>query len=270
MNDYIVVEGIKCYAPSLAGQNDGFDKSEFELLFEAEENSFWFKIRNKIIKYLFTKYSNQEKRTKLLEIGCGTGFVLQALSDLKNVDLTGSEIYLEGLFFARKRLSSVELIQLDATNMPFVNAFDVIGAFDVMEHIAEDEKVMEMVHKALVEHGVFMMTVPQYPWMWSAQDEYAFHKRRYTRNELSTKLKKHGFEIQYLGSFVFTLFPVMVISRIIKRKENKNVMSEFEIPRILNWIFYAFMYADFILIRIGFSLPFGGSLVCVAGKKSKN
>jgi SAM-dependent methyltransferase len=268
MNDYIVMEGIKCYAPSLARQNEGFDKDRFEDLFKAEENSFWFRVRNKIVKYLFEKHARQKERIKFFEIGCGTGFVLTALSDLENVDLTGSEIYLEGLSFARKRLSSVELIQVDAVNMPFVNSFDVIGAFDVIEHITEDEKVMQGVHRALKENGVFMITVPQYPWMWSAQDEHASHKRRYTRKELSRKLRKHGFVIDYLGSFVFTLFPLMVISRMIKRRKNENIMSELEISGIVNRIFYIFMYIDFLLIRLGLSLPFGGSLVCVGRKKS--
>src|SRR5882762_9070613 len=234
MSDYIDIDGVKCYAPSLAWQNSGFDKTGFEKLFKAEENNFWFRIRNKIIRSLFGTHVLRSGRTKFLEIGCGTGFVLQGLSDLENVDFTGSEIYLEGLSFARQRLSSVELIQLDATSMPFVNGFHVIGAFDVLEHIDDDEKVMEEVHRALKPNGKFMITVPQYPWMWSIQDDLSFHKRRYTRNELGMKLEKHGFAIEYLGSFLFTLFPFMVISRTMSRNKNKNIMREFEIPGIVN------------------------------------
>ena len=266
INSFVEMDGIKCYAPEFAAQSEGFDIAHFEKLSKVEEINFWFRIRNKIIIQLFSKYVRIEQKIKFMEIGCGNGYVLKGLSDFKNLELTGSEIFMEGLKFARQRLPGVELIQMDATNMPFEKKFDVVGAFDVLEHITADEKVMQMVNRALTDSGIFLISVPQYPWMWSAQDDLAFHKRRYTRKELSAKLARNGFTIEYMSSFVFTLFPVMIVSRYFKKGSKHDAMTELEIPKLLNAVFFVILYIDYLLIQMGISLPFGGSLICVARK----
>ena len=261
-----VIEGIRCYAPLLARENSGFKEESFDQLYKLEEHNFWFEGRAKILKYLFQRHLSEDKPVKFLEIGCGTGFMLNRLSGLNKVSLTGSEIYLAGLHFAQKRLPETEFIQLDATNIPFEGEYDAIGAFDVLEHIEPDEQVMRQVWRALTKNGFFFITVPQYRFMWSYLDDYSCHKRRYNRKELRDKLRKQGFEIKYLGSFVFTLFPLMVFSRMMKKKDRQNTKAEYEIPRIINGFFLGLMHLDFLLIRLGVSLPFGGSLVCVARK----
>lgn len=137
----------------------------------------------------------------------------------KNYELYGSEIHLEGIKFAKNRLPNIELIQLDATNLPFENEYNAISAFDVLEHIEEDVKVIQQVHKALKRGGFFIVSVPQYQWLWSVNDNIAYHKRRYSRKELKNNLLIEGFEINYISSFVFILFPVMCISRLFKQKK---------------------------------------------------
>lgn len=263
-----VIEGIKCYAPELARENSGFKEESFDHLFKLEDGNFWFEGRAKIMKHLFRKFSNDRDQLNFLEIGCGTGFMLKRFSGIPKVHLTGSEIYLAGLHFARKRLPRADFIQLDATNMPFRQLYDTIGAFDVLEHIEADEQVMDQVHKALKNNGNFLITVPQYSWLWSPLDDYACHKRRYSRKDLITKIKRQGFEIEYVGSFVFWLFPFMLLSRLLKKNQQiKDPTSEFQIPAVLNLIFSFCMRIDYLLIKMGISLPFGGSLVCVATKK---
>ncbi|MEM4313268.1 MAG: class I SAM-dependent methyltransferase, partial [Thermoplasmata archaeon] len=219
MKEPVIIDNFKCYAPELAYGNDGFPPDMFDLLAELEENNFWFKARNNIIRHLCQKYLGRNNAKKVLEIGCGNGYVLRGLMDL-GYHLTGSEIYLDGLKNVKKRLKeNVELIQMNALNIPFENQFDAIGAFDVIEHIEDDIKVMQETHKALKKEGYFIITVPQYQWMWSYLDDYAKHKRRYTQKELTKKLKQCGFEIKYISSFVTFLFPVVVISRMMKKNK---------------------------------------------------
>jgi SAM-dependent methyltransferase len=267
------IQGFKCYAPELAVSNEDFPVEGFEILFQKEEKNFWFQSRNQVILSLFNKHTTN-KQANFLEIGCGTGFVLRAIAQSGNHQVSGAEIHVEGLRFARIRLPEVELIQLDATRMPFENAYDAIGAFDVLEHITEDEQVMKEVNKALKPGGHFYITVPQYPWMWSYLDDVAYHKRRYTRKELKQKLLDARFEVAYIGSFVFSLFPAMAASRILKKDQAPNqnnrekIDSEFNIPSWLNTLFRTLLKIDEWLIALGISLPFGGSLVAVAKKKA--
>ena len=274
MTNYEIIEDIKCYAPSLAFQNDDFPSGSFEELYEVESKNFWFLSRNKIIRSLVKKYFSKKQtvKNKFLEVGCGTAFVLKGLSDFDYLELSGAEIYLQGLKYARQRLPDVNFIQLDATDLPFKNEFDAIGAFDVLEHIELDELVIENVYGALRSDGYFFVSVPQYMWMWSRTDDFACHKRRYSRKELLSKLKSKGFKIEYVTSFVFALFPFMFLSRLFsKKKKNRsgNHISnapELKINPILNSIFKFVMKIDELFIRLGVSLPFGGSLIVVAKK----
>lgn len=274
MAEYTVVDGFKCYAPELATENGDFDAESFELLYTAENSNFWFVSRNKVIRFLVEKYlyTNTLRHDKFLEIGCGTGYVLQGLSAFRNLELEGAEIYLNGLKFARNRLPNINLIQLDATKLPFKDEYNAIGAFDVLEHIEADELVMQHVYDALKMDSYFFISVPQYNWMWSKTDDYACHKRRYSRKELVTKLESTGFKIEYVTSFMFTLFPLMIVSRFITGKKNiteennSKQVPELNLNPIINAIFIFIMKLDELLIRYKVSLPFGGSLVVVAKK----
>jgi SAM-dependent methyltransferase len=271
--EYTTIDNIKCYAPELAYANEDFPAEGFELLYHAEEGHFWFTSRNRVIQHLFAKFTGADRAAEVLEIGCGTGFVLKGLSEkFPKYRLQGSEIHLAGITFAQKRLPQVEFIQLDATRMPFENAFDAIGAFDVLEHIEQDETVMQQVGLALKSGGYFYISVPQYQWMWSVTDDVAYHKRRYHRAELRQKLARAGFEVLYMSSFVFTLFPFMALSRLLNQKKQSQASeskanSEIAINPLLNSIFKIAMKIDEWLIKDGISLPFGGSLIAVARKK---
>lgn len=86
------------------------------------------------------------------------------------------------------------------------------------------------------------------------------------------KLQENGFDISYATSFVFVLFPLMLISRMFDKKGDQLQSDEVALekrvkfPNALNWIFDLFMRIDEILIRWGISLPFGGTLVVIARK----
>ncbi len=271
MKSFVEIEGFKCYAPNLAFENDGFPSQVHDLLASLEEKNFWFKSRNEIIQELFKKFLGYNNNKKVLEIGCGNGFVLKGLQSLK-YQLYGSEIYLEGLKNVSKRISNVELFQIDATDMPFQEEFDAIGAFDVIEHIDDDKKVMREIHKSLKSDGLLYITVPQYQWMWSYMDDYAKHKRRYKRTELKQKLQDTGFDVMFISSFVTILFPFVMLSRIMKKNKPieevtiDDVTKELILPSWLNKLFYQIMQIDRFLIKKEFSLPFGNSLVVVAKK----
>ena len=119
----------------------GFKETVFKDLFEREEKSFWFNSRNKLILYFLKKYFPD--MNKYLEIGCGTGFVLRAVEqNFPACKVSGSELFEEGLKYAKIRVPNANLIQLNAVEMDSKAEYDVFGAFDVLEHIKEDEKVL--------------------------------------------------------------------------------------------------------------------------------
>lgn len=146
------MEGFYCFTPELAISNDGFRADAFNDLFELEGRNFWFNSRNRLIVWALQKYFSQA--FNFLEIGCGTGYVLSGIKKYcPDLALSGSEIYVSGLGFASQRLDNVELFQMDARKIPFINEFNIIGAFDVLEHISEDEQVLSEMYKALIPGG---------------------------------------------------------------------------------------------------------------------
>ena len=261
-----VFEGrIPFFAPALAAENDGFQSLSFDLLFALEENNFWFKARNELILWAIDKYFKAAK--SFFEIGCGTGFVINGVkSRFAAMKLTGSEIHRRGLNFASQRLPSVDLLQMDALKIPFENEFDLIGMFDVLEHIEDDQTALSQIFDALrVKSGGLILTVPQHQFLWSQADEFAYHCRRYSRAELCSKVEKAGFEVAFVSSFVSFLLPLMLISRSTKKSaETYNPEDEFKIPAWLNKALEFVMHIERVFIQTGIRLPAGGSLLLVA------
>jgi len=248
--------------------NIGFNLQYFKKLAELEAGNFWFRARNKLILWALHKYSPALK--SFLEVGCGTGFVTLAISkQFSEARLFGIEYLEEGLLYARQRVPNAVFTQMDARCIPYKSALDAIGAFDVLEHIAEDEVVLQQICKALKPKGVVFITVPQHRWLWSAVDEYSCHVRRYSANELSQKVCSAGFEIIRSTSFVSTLLPAMYFSRVLKRRKigvSIDAIAELRINPILNKLFEGLLNLELGIIRAGIDLPMGGSRLIVARK----
>ena len=208
------------------------------------------------------------KAESLLELGCGTGFVLSGLSRaLPNLALSGSELHEDALDFAASRLPGVTLYQMDCRHIPFESEFDVICAFDVLEHVEEDSVALSEMFKAVKPGGGVLISVPQHAWLWSAGDSFAHHQRRYRRRELEVKLRGTGFHIVRVTSFVFLLLPLMAVSRVFQRdRTTYDPSAEYRAPRAIDRTLEAVCEADRWLIARGFSLPAGGSLFVVARK----
>jgi SAM-dependent methyltransferase len=156
---------------------------------------------------------------------------------------------------------------MDARRIPFEREFDVVGAFDVLEHIIEDENVLVQMFNAAQPGGGLLLTVPQHPFLWSASDRYAMHQRRYNCTELSRKVESAGFQIQRITSFNSLLLPLMIWSRL-KRKRNHDFQpwSEFEIRPALNKTLENILNLERMVIRTGVSFPAGGSLLLIGRK----
>jgi SAM-dependent methyltransferase len=262
--------GFRSYAPALAQGGAGFKAAYFTELARFEAGHFWFRARNRLIIWALKRYCPDFH--SFLEIGCGTGYVLSGIANAHpNAELHGSEIFTAGLIFAAVRQPTVAFMQMDARYIPFVDEFDSIGAFDVLEHIEEDERVLGQMYGALRPGGVLLLTVPQHAWLWSPVDDYACHVRRYSAKEIHLKVENAGFEILRSTSFVSVLLPVMFVSRLVQKLSGKKYADptgELKISHWLNGIFEKMLGAELAMIINNINLPVGGSRLVVARKVS--
>ena len=262
----ISIEGFLSFAPRLA-VNDPDNPTEFHTLAGIEDGNFWFRSRNRLIVWALRRYFATARN--MLEIGCGTGFVLSGIhAALPGLSLSGSEASCTGLAVAARRLPSASLFQMDARNIPFREEFDVIGAFDVLEHIQEDERVLAEMERAVKRGGGILITVPQHQSLWSNVDNIAGHVRRYSVHDLIRKINRAGFKVLRTTSFVSALLPLMFMSRL--RHGNASgkrvASSEFKLSRFANAALERVLDAERVVIRMGVSMPAGGSLLVVARK----
>ena len=261
-------DGFPLFAPAHADQPVGMNPSAFAFLADVEKRHFWFRERNRLITGLIRQ--NFPTAQSFLEIGCGNGVVLAAISQERPWRrLCGSELHPTALRIARARLPrGAEFFQMDARHLPFSSAFDVIGALDVLEHIEEDEAVLFEIARAVRPGGGVILAVPQHPFLWSGSDDAAFHVRRYRRGELEGKVRRAGLTIMRSSSFVSLLMPVMMLSRLFDQSSPGDIASllqrEFAISSLMNSILGGVTRLEVAATLAGMSWPAGGSRVIVA------
>lgn len=265
-----VRQGFTAWAPELADANNGFRAEYFSDLAQVESEHFWFRARNTLIVWAIKRYFPNFQ--SLLEIGCGSGFVLSGIAmAFPTARMVGSEIFVAGLEVAAKRMPQAELVQLDARKLPYVEEFEIVAAFDVIEHIEEDETVLQNFFSAIKPGGVCIVTVPQHKWLWSPVDEEACHKRRYSAVELHDKIEATGFNILRSTSFVTLLLPAMFASRLLARGSGKSGGTQsMRMNKFVNRLFEAILAAEQAVIKLGLDWPIGGSRLVVAKKMSSS
>jgi SAM-dependent methyltransferase len=259
---------IPIFAADLARDVSGYQTTLFDTHGGDEaERSFWTAARASLIVWALREYAPGARR--FLEIGCGTGGVLTRIETaFPSMECTGAEALVAGLHKASGRLTRTQLMQFDATRIPFDQEFDAVGAFDVIEHIADDDAVLRSMAESLRPGGIMVLSVPQHPWLFGPADVSARHERRYTRAGLISQVARTGLQIVTATSFVSVLFPAMAGVRLIAKWRGGDYDSadEFAIGP-LNGLFGSIMDFERWSIRHGVRWPAGGSLLLVARKK---
>jgi len=242
-----------------------FPESSFAYLFQKEDEHWWFRARNRVILWAIGRFVGRFET--LLEAGFGNGYVLSAITRAYPQAMChGNEYFAEALRYARMRLPDALLTQEDVTTMCYSEQYDVIGLFDVLEHIPDHALALQQCHQALTTDGWLIISVPQLQWLWSRIDDYSNHQRRYSRRSLVDLLNHECYSVKYINSFVSLLLPLMIISRAMNRSD-ASIDSEWTISPTLNRILLAIMSLEFAMMRIGVNFPAGGSLLVVAQKR---
>ena len=234
----------------------------YQQMAELDDRHWWYRARRKIIAELIRREAHPPADAEILEIGCGTGHNLSMLSGFGHVD--GLELDDEARALSEKRLGrkvmSAPLPEL--AGVPDGH-YDLIGAFDVIEHIENDVAALASIATKLKPGGKFVMTVPAHQWMWSAHDRVNHHKRRYSRRSLKALVDGSAMRLEKIGYFNSLLFPLAVAERATSKLRGKDSADVKLPPAPLNAIFEtAFAAERYLVGRL--PLPPGLSLFAVA------
>jgi 2-polyprenyl-3-methyl-5-hydroxy-6-metoxy-1,4-benzoquinol methylase len=233
--------------------------------YKIENEHWWFAARQKILWNFISRNFSLTKNSKVLDVGCGTGAILDTFA--KNFDAYGQDVSEQAVDFCKQRgLKNVFRGYLN--ELPsHLKEFDLVTAFDVVEHIEDDLGVLKQMHSLLKKNGSVLITVPAFQMLWGAHDVVTHHKRRYIKKSLRNIMQNAGFEIVRMSYFNFFLFPVAVARRIQAKITKVDEAKDLEMPSpFVNSVLKSvFETEKFILPSINF--PIGLSLIAVGRKK---
>lgn len=260
--------------------HESYNPTYFWLLSQVERRHFWFRARNAVIATAVRPYvAGLPPGHHVLEVGCGTGNVLQVLERVcPRATVVGVDLFQQGLLYARQR-TAAPLVQADVHAPPFEACFSLVGLFDVLEHIPDDQQVLLNLRELLVDGGRLVITVPAHKSLWSYFDEASHHCRRYEKAELLQRLQQAGYVVERVTYFMASILPwVWLRHRLAPRldrraeqtlpKSDKLAFRELQFIPVLNELVLLVLLLEARLLAWRGTLPWGTSLLIVARKDS--
>lgn len=183
------------------------EATEIRKLAELEDQHWWYAERRSVLARMIADLPPG----RALDVGAAGGGNTRVLRH-RGWEAIALEYGEEGARVAADRLLPV--IRADATRLPLPDAdLDAVVAFDVLEHIEDDDSATREIFRVLKPGGTFLVAVPADPKLWSEHDVAVSHVRRYTRPELVSVLSRNGFEIEWVSSWNVLLRPAAAWKR---------------------------------------------------------
>jgi SAM-dependent methyltransferase len=242
----------------------------FSTFAEVEERHWWFLARREIVLAVAERVL--PAGATVLDLGCGTGFVLVQLQ--QRYDAYGLDLSPIALGLCRGRgLSQVSLGSPEDLSAVEGRRFEGVFLLDVLEHLDDDIGALRRIREVLSPGGAVIVTVPAFMFLWSHHDEINEHRRRYTRAGLADVLQASGFHLEQVSYFNSYLFPLAASARIAGRLFGEHAPGGLNVPRApLNALLRRIFAAEKSRLvrstgRRG-APPFGVSLIAV-GRRNK-
>lgn len=244
------------------------NRPEYELMYRLEDSHWWFVGRQHLALALIDRWIDFSPNARILDVGCGTGSNVKALSAHgRAAGLDLSPIALE--LACRRNLP--DLVQGSSLSLPCAShSFELVTTFDVLYHrwITDDVAAIAELYRVLRPGGWLLITDSALPWLWSSHDEVYQARQRYTLGDLRVKLKTVGFEPRFCSYANMLLLPLFILVRLTMDwlPVSDNVDRQGAAPRWLNRLLTRIRMLEAAWLRWGRTLPIGSSLVCLAQK----
>ena len=160
-------------------------------------------------------------------------------------------------------------VQASALTLPFrTDSFDVVAAFDVVEHCDPEAQALAELSRVLRPGGRMLLSVPAYQWAWSDHDVRAGHHRRYTRPRLVRAVRAAGLDVRRCSHGFAGVFPAFAAERLLRRVRRPSAADDTSLPQpsaATERLLLAACRAESRWLRRR-DLPFGSSVFLAAEK----
>jgi len=242
---------------------DGHDR-----YFAVEDESFWFQHRNKCILEVVKKFPPSGF---ILDVGGGNGFVTLGLNDagIASILLEPDKKAVQNAM--QRGVSPVVCATIENAGFQR-HSIPAAGLFDVLEHIEHDTEFLRYLKGVLSPAGRLYLTAPAHQMLWSLDDEYARHYRRYNRKSLARTLTQSGYVVDYVTHFFSYLsIPLFFLKMLRSKSRSARIRTSEEVrqehmpkSRIVNKTLRSFQAVEVACIRRRIVIPMGGSLIAAA------
>lgn len=249
------------------------DSQYYKQYYHLEREHWWFTARLSILENKVKQLLQNKSEAKILNIGIATGATSIMLE--KYGQVTSLEYDKDCCDFVRDKCG-LEAINGSMTELPFEDgAYDLVCAFDVVEHIEDDHTAIREMKRVMSADGYYFLTVPAFMFLWSEHDEINHHFRRYTRSNFKDLLNSQQLKHKYTTYFNSILFAPIAVVRLLqnifskKQKVTAEKKSDFEgmnSSGVINSILKGIFLLEKPLITSGISLPFGISVMAIGTK----
>jgi len=243
------------------------DANYYKEYYYLEREHWYFRARNKIICDHIESVVKDKKNLKILNVGAATGFTSEMLSQFGSVKSVEYDI--ECYNFTKENLD-LDIINGSILDLPFGdNEYDLVCAFDVIEHVEDDNLAVKEMSRVCKKDGIVAVTVPAFKFLWSHHDEVNHHFRRYTKKQLIDLFEDKS-KFLYHSYYNFWLFPPIAAFRSlnnlfsITKKSDEDTGSDFSVvskDSVFSKILYKLFYSESFFVRKHIKLPFGVSLI---------
>lgn len=245
------------------------DPRAYGVVHELEESHWFFVARRRILFRLLDDLLEGQDHPAILDMGCGTGCTVGFLEQYGTV--TALDVSMQAIQYCREQGLS-RLCQADGSCLPFASeSFDLVTALDLLEHLDDETEGLRELSRVLRSGGRVLLSVPAFMFLWSDFDRFSGHRRRYSKEELKCKVEQAGFEVTKLSYFNTILFPIVWGVRVVKNLlgSRKSSSSDLEMPSkgLNRLLIHLFALESGLIARS--DLPFGVSLLCIAGKRRR-
>lgn len=242
------------------------DSSEYQNIFNHEDKHFYYVAVHEAVEHEVTQALRHSSDVRILDAGCGTGWLAKRLSRFGKVDAI--DVHERALTLARSR--GVNVTRGSVEEIPFPdNTFDLVTSIDVIYHKAvyDDSKALSEIFRVLKPGGTLVIRVPAHESLYSSHDKFVQTARRYRIEQVREKLNYSCFQIQKATYCQASLFLPAWIKARLEAKAQAPAHSTIGAPNlVVNAVLTGVLRIENLLIAAGAGFPAGIGVQAVARK----